>query len=104
MDTGQFLNLRAGVLYLPAHAPILHDAFLRVLNVDVLLHADVFFYKILQFYIHAEGDGPLKQQGEFLRIQSSQISVIQHPAEPFVVGGCKVFLLVEMLLQIGFHL
>ena len=67
----QLLDLPAGVLDLLAHPPILHDALLHILNVDILLHADIFFHKFLQLDVHPEGDGPLKQQREFLRIQAS---------------------------------
>ena len=71
---------------------------------DVLLHADIFFYKIFQPYVHTEGNGPLEQPRKFLHIQAAQIDVVEIPAETLVVGGVKIFLSGEMLLQIFPHL
>ena len=42
------------------HPSILHDALLKVLNLDILFHADILFNKVLQLDIHAERDRPFK--------------------------------------------
>ncbi len=86
-------DFRTCVLYLDAHTAILHDAFLHVLDMDVLLHADVFFYKILQFDVHSEWDGPLEEKGEFFRVQAPQVGIVEYAAESLVVGGQEIILL-----------
>ena len=71
---------------------------------DILLHADVFFYKIFQPDIHAEGNRPFEQTREFLHIQAAQVDVVEVPAEALVIGCIKVLLFGKMLLQIFPHL
>ncbi len=86
-DDFQLLDLFPGILDLLPHAPVLHDALLHILNMDILLHADIFLHKLFQFDIHAERDGPLKQKGKLFRVQPSKVYVVQLFAEPLIVGA-----------------
>ena len=59
-DLLEMTDLAHRLLDLAAHPPILHDTFLQILDMDILLHTDIFFYKILQFDVHTEGNGTFK--------------------------------------------
>ena len=85
LDCLQLSDLLRRVLDALAHASVEDHALLHVLDVDVLLHADVFLHEILQADVHAEGDGALEQSGEFFHVQAAQIHVVQVSAEPFVI-------------------
>ncbi len=85
-DLFQLADLTAGVLDLLAHPSVFHDALLHVLDVDILLRADIFFHKFFQLDVHAERNSPLKQKRKFLRIQAAQIDVIKLFSKPLVVG------------------
>ena len=67
---------------------------------NVLLHADILFYEILQLDIHAEGNCALEQPGEFLHIQPAQVNIVQIPAEPFIIGGIEPFVPGKIVLQV----
>ena len=71
---------------------------------DILLHADVFFYKILQFDIHPEWYRPLKKQGEFFLIKAAQIYIVEKPAEPLIMGGIKTLFFSIGTQQLLLHL
>ena len=81
----QLSDLLRRVLDPLAHASVEDHALLHILDVDVLLRADIFLYEILQMDVHAEGYGALEQSGEFFHVQAAQIHIVQVPAEPFVV-------------------
>ena len=98
------LNLLTGILNLLAHAPVLHDAQLHVLDVNILLHTNIFFYKFLQLDVHTERNRPLEQQREFLRIQSAKVNVVKLFAETLIVGTKVNVLFRKILNQPGFHL
>ena len=85
LDCLQLSDLLRRVLDPLAHTSVEDHALLHILDVDVLLHADVFLHEILQADVHAEGDGTLEQPGEFFHVQTAQIHVVQVSAEPFVV-------------------
>ena len=55
-DQFQSSDLLHRLFDLTAHASILHDTFLQILNMDILLHTDIFLYEIFQFDIHTERD------------------------------------------------
>ena len=97
------MDFRTCVLYFLSHAAILHNTFLHVLDMDILLHADVFFYKILQFDIHSEWDGPLEEKGEFFRVQAPQVGIVEYAAESLVVGGQEIILPAVIRLKIVFY-
>ena len=71
---------------------------------DILLHADIFFYKILQLDIHAEWDRTLKQKREFFRIQTTQIDIIKLFAKTFIMGTKITFLPGKAFHQPVFYL
>ena len=70
-DLLQALDFPAGVLDPAAQAAILRHALLHVLNVDVLLHADIFLHEVFQLDVHAERNGTLEQKRELFRIQTA---------------------------------
>ena len=94
------MDFRTCILDFLSHAAVLHDAFLHVLDMDVLFHADVFLNKILQLDVHSERDGPLEEKGEFFGVQAAQVGIIEYAAESLVVGGQEILLPVVIGLKI----
>ena len=85
-DLFQFFNFLTGILNPVAQTAIFRHALPHVINVDILLHADIFFYKFLQLDVHAERNRTFKQQRELFRVQAAQINIIELFAETLVVG------------------
>ena len=104
LDRLQLPDLLRRILDPLAHASVEDHALLHVLDVDVLLHADIFLHEILQADVHAEGDGALEQSGEFFHVKAAQIHLVQVPAEPLVIGGGKPFVLREIPVHPGLQL
>ena len=100
----KLFNLRAGIPDAFPHPAILHHALLHIFNVNILLHTDVFLYKVLQPDIHAERNRPLKEQRKPLLIQPPQINFIQLPAESLVARSKIILIFRIMSRQIFFHL
>ncbi len=97
-DELQILDLPAGIVDPVTQTSILRHALLHVFNMDILFHTDIFFYEILQTYIHTKRDGALKQQRKFFCIQSAQINLIKLFSKSLIMGteiaffpgiGCK---------------
>ena len=89
-----------GLFNLAAHLPVLHDAFLQILDMDVLLHTDIFLHKIFQPYIHLKRDGAPEKPRKLLHIQPAQIGIIELAPESFIAGTAVKFLLGKCALQI----
>ena len=62
-------DLLQRLLDLAPHSSILHHTFLQILNMDILLHTNIFFHKIFQLDIHLKRDCTLKQPWKFFHIQ-----------------------------------
>ena len=103
-DSCQLPDFRLRLFNLPAHPPVKNHAFLHILNMDILLHTDIFLHELFQPDIHPERDSAFEKPGELLHIQAPQIDIIQIPAEPFVIGGIKPFLTGQVFLQVIFKL
>ena len=99
-DSCQLVDFLHGVLNFAAHTAVKDDALLHIFYMNVLLHADILFYEILQLDIHAEGNCALEQPGEFLHIQPAQVNIVQIPAEPFIIGGIEPFVPGKIVLQV----
>ena len=84
MDILQLLNFVQCLLNLASHSRILHNAFLQVFYMNILLHANIFFHKIFQFNIHFKWNRTFEKSWEFLRIQSAKINIVHLAAESLI--------------------
>ena len=87
------------------HPAVLHNAFLHIFNMNILLHTDIFLHEIFQLDIHFKRDCPFKQSGKFLHIQSTQVHFIELPSEPLIARPAVISLLWKRPLQVfsDFH-
>ena len=102
-DLGQLLDLFQRILDLAAHPPILHHTFLQIFDMDILLHANVFFHKVFQPDVHLKRDRTFEQTGEFLSVQSPQINVVKLPPESFIARSVIKLIRRKRPLQIFPH-
>ena len=59
-DLPEMPDLLHRLFNLTPHPAVLHDAFLKIFDMDVLFHADIFFHKIFKFYVHPKWNGTFK--------------------------------------------
>ena len=82
---------------------VLHDALLHIVDMDILLHADVFLHKVFQTDVHTERNGPFKQRLKFLGIQTALSTHRKAACGNAHCGEVAVLFFAVMALQPAFN-
>ena len=89
LHLGKSINLLRRIRDLLLHTTILHDAFLHILDMNILLHADIFLHEVLQPAVHLKRNRTLKQHRKLLHVQSAQVDVVESAPEG-LIPGCRI--------------
>ena len=89
---------------LTSHSAILHNTFLKIFNMDILLHANIFLHEIFQFDVHLERNRTFEQSWKFFHIQTTEINVIELFSETFIARSAIIVCLCKISLQIFSYL